>query len=319
MKYQLLSKCGLSKYQRLPAGVALLALLIAGCGEQEEKQEPSADSDVAEESSAADGQEAILLHARVDYTFTSQTAEIGGSQAHISLHIRQPAFRSGKGESASYDWDNDHPVEVTGAVRGEGSAAIVSNDTTLNERYDKSLSLPQWKAPEQGAFSITMPEPSSMGDGLSMQVNIHAPVSGTQTVIVSGQDMSASMAPNFARPLLCTGQQQYIQDGSDGCGIEIRLEPTPTSAKNDIGQVMLPQVQKALAAPNGEVVMAMLGQVYGATTEYRSGGHFVTRFVRKYEFAKDQSQMTYDYQVTVWSTAKSEDWTPSDVTPPKSL
>ena len=71
----------------------------------------------------------------------------------------------------------------------------------------------------------------------------------------------------------------------------------------------------ALAQPDGPWAMAMLGDHFGATTEYRPGGHFVQRFSKSYEADKDGAHSRITVNVTVWSTARGENWVPKDLLP----
>lgn len=314
----------MTHYRNMTAGILVLGIAVAGCkpsdpNEKNTAQPETATSSPAENSSTdegADPREKVMLHARVDFT-SSMSAPDAGTQntTHIQLELRQPAFRSGKGSDASFDWDTDQSTEVRGDVDANGSAHISSDQGDLTENYQKSSHWPNWTVPEKGVFSIQMPEKSHVGEGLSVRVNIHAPVSGTQTARITSPQGSMETEASLSIPLACGGQNQYIADGSSGCGIEISMDPNVSSPQDAAGQVLFPQLKDALAAPNGETLMAMQGTLFGAQTEYREDGHFVVHMARDYPFAKEGSSIDHRYKVVVWSTRLNDDWVPEAAKP----
>lgn len=85
-------------------------------------------------------------------------------------------------------------------------------------------------------------------------------------------------------------RSEYPPDHGDACGFTLSLDANPSEPKDEAGRILFPDLQKGLAKPHGEQMLAMVGQLYGATTHYRDKGHFV-----------------------VWSTAPDEAWKPSDL------
>lgn len=285
----------------------LLAGLVYGCSAESPPPEVAGPP----EKSA----ERILLHARVDYESTWQTRGITKRHFLMSLHLEQPAFRDGQGDTARYSIDPDRRERLQGIVEGSGTARIVSDDTVLDERYEKSASWPELQVPAMGRFSLLDPEISSIGDGLQVQLKLHAAVLGAASAHVSSPDGSADVEPQFAVPVECNSRDENIEGSPPGCGFDLDIDALPTRARDAEGQVMLPKVRDALAQPDGEWVMALLGNHFGATTEYRERGHFVQRLSRTYKLAKDGTQSQIVITLFVWSTGSNEAWFPRDVPP----
>jgi hypothetical protein len=290
---------------RWPA--ALLVGLLCGCSA--EPQPPEAAK--PPETSA----ERILLHARIEYESTWRTRGIGTRHFAMSLLLEQPAFRDGQGATARYSIDPERRERLQGIVEGAGAARVVSDDTVLDERYEKSASWPELQVPSVGLFSLLDPEPSSIGDGLQVQLKLHAAVVGTASAHVSSPDGSTDMEPQFAVPVECKSRNENIEGNPPGCGFDLDIDAVPTRARDAEGQIMLPKVRDALAQPNGEWVMALLGNHFGATTQYRERGHFVQRLSRTYRLAKDETESQIVITLFVWSTGSNEDWVPRDVPP----
>lgn len=290
------------------------ALVLTGCERSTSELNAPSSPSASSSSEATAAMEPILLHARVDFTNKSTTQKIGESALSMSLNIQQPAFRSGKGSEATYQVDDTLREQVQGFVHGTGHAQIELEDGRLRETYDKLFAVSTLKTPEKGVFSIGIPEPSSIGDGLSVRIGIHAAVLGTASAKVIKRGAATDIPPTMAAPLGCRDQSEHIADRSDGCGIELRLDASPVAAKDEAGEIMLPKIQEALKQPNAEWVLALLGQTYGAQTTYRDNGHFVLHFTRNYSFSKDGAEGTQDMDITVWSTRRGDAWSPDGVT-----
>ncbi|MDB6060150.1 MAG: hypothetical protein JWM78_253 [Verrucomicrobiaceae bacterium] len=301
------------------SAVMMSTFLLNGCGRPSNptpETQTDASTAPAEQN---DGTEPITLHARIDYVSTSNSGALSQSKSIFSLEIQEPARRDGKGKSATYMQEENAPEKVQGFVHGQGTANLDSGDTKLQENYDKSVSFANLAKPDKGIFTISMPQPSSIGDGLSVQINIHASVAGTQSAKITAGGKSVDTEPTMSRPLLCSDQTKFFDDGSDGCGVELTVDAVPTAAKDAGGEVMLPKIKEALSQPTAEWAMALLGQMYGATTEYRDNGHFIIRFVKKYDLTKEDTAMTSDINITVWSTGRDEKWSPANLPPLKTL
>lgn len=300
------------------AGAALAvtaSLSITGC-HAPDKMHDGAEQQVEQVTPPAenDGREPILLHARIAYTSAIDFKGAGGGNtARFLLELRQPAFREGRGNTAKYEQDTDHEAQVVGSVHGRGQAHMVVENGEMSESYDQSATWKQLTVPEQGMFSIQMPMPSHIGDGLSLELEVHAAVSGSKSGHLSSKEASADMEPQVSVPNACQTHSEYLPDHGDACGFKLSLDATPTEPKDEAGKVLFPDLQKGLAEPHGERILAMAGQLYGATTHYRDNGHFVMTYNRHFDDGKDGSSMTDAYHIVVWSTAPDEAWKPSDL------
>lgn len=299
------------------AAVAVAACFsLGGCKAAEQVGTASAVPAAPPASTDESGREPIMLHARIEYTGATDLSSVGSSNgSHFSLELQQPAFRSGEGASATYEVDSDQPIQVIGSVHGYGQAHIVSDAGTLTERYDEWARWPQPATPTQGLFSIVMPVPSEIGDGLAVQLKVHAAVEGSRTAHMQSKDVSADVEPSFSIPAMCGSNSDYRNDHGEACGFDLSLDASPTAAKSAAGAVLLPTIQQGLAAPSGEWGMVGTGQLYGATTTYREHGHFVLAYHRALTLAEKDGSLSHDFKVVVWSSGRNEDWKPADLPP----
>lgn len=292
-------------------------MALTACSRAPESASDQTDNSTTNTTSAPEDQgEPIMLHARIDYTGSSTLHGFGKSGTTLSLEILQPAFRSGKGKTASYSPDNSALTQVRGFVHGSGHAETKSSDTTIEEHYEKTGAWAALKTIDKGYFAITMPEPADIGDGLQVEVEVHAPVEGEQWTQAYGQK---SPDTTFAHPMECSEHDEHRDDQGAACGVKFHIDPTPTGAKSDAGKIVYDKIVDALKQPNGEWVMAMLGQLYGGETTYESDGHFVVHVSKKYTLDKDGSTIDRDIDITVWSSPRNSTSTPKNVTPVKSL
>jgi len=302
---------------RTVAAVAAVACLsLGGCKAAEQEAAVGEASATQVASPDESNREPIMLHARIDYTGATDLSSAGSSSgSHFSLELQQPAFRFGEGAHAEYEVDNDQAAQVVGSVHGYGQAHVVSDAGTLTERYDEWARWPRLAAPTQGLFSIGMPSPSDIGDGLAVQLKVHAAMDGSRTAHMQSKDVSADVDPSISIPTMCGSSSEYRSDHGEACGFDLTLDALPTAAKSAAGEVLLPTIQQGLAAPNGEWGMVGTGQLYGATTKYREHGHFVLTYRRALTLAEKDGGLSHDFKVVVWSTDRNEDWKPADLPP----
>jgi len=289
------------------------AMLFTACSRSPEPapiQDEGATPATAEKDN---GMEPVMLHARIDYSGNSATKEIGSAGTTLSLEIQQPAFREGKGASARYSQDTSGQAQVQGFVHGAGRADISSNDGHIEEYYDKRVTWNPLQAPQKGNISIMPPEPSDIGEGLQVEIEVHAPVTGEQWMKALGQQ---TPEVTFARPLECTERDDYLDDHGPACGVKLHIDPTPSGPRTDAGKILYDKIVEALKLPNGEWTMAMLGQLYGAETTY-ADGEFVLHIQKKSIFDKDGVTMDRNIDITVWSSPRNSNWIPKNITPVK--
>lgn len=304
----------MSLFSTVRAGtVVMMAASFAACSGPAADAQHAADAASATDETPTRG-EPILLHARVDYGSDSVTSGVSERHFVLAMDVEQPAFREGSGARATYSGDSARE-RVRGFMKASGSARVVSADTTLTENYAKSATWPQLQAVDGAYFSLLAPEASLIGEGLHVRLELRAPVKGQGSAHVQGEGGSADTDPLLSVPSECSSRDQKLDGNVEGCGVVVDLEPAPTHARDAAGEVMLPKVTEALAQPDGPWAMAMLGDHFGATTEYRPGGHFVQRFSKSYEADKDGAHSRITVNVTVWSTARGENWVPKDLPP----
>lgn len=168
------------------AGAALAiagSLSITGC-HAPDKMHDGAEQQVEQVTPPAEGngREPILLHARIAYTSAIDFKGAGGGNtARFALDLRQPAFREGRGNTAKYEQDTDHEAQVVGSVHGRGEAHMVVDHREMSESHDQLATWKRLAVPAQGMFSIQMPMPSHIGDGLSLALEVHAAVNGSKS------------------------------------------------------------------------------------------------------------------------------------------
>ena len=289
------------------AALALVATSIAACT----KAEPQAEAPLpsVSEDAPSPGQP-ITLHARIRYLSSWETPDVGNRRFELQMNLLQPAFRQGSGPGAQYSIDPVKPAQVQGSLQGSGKTQIVDDDTSLTETYRKSADWPKLSTPTGGLFSVQAPEPSNIGEGLRVRLKLIAPVMGESSARASSSDGSADIEPQIAVPLECKLHHPEIEGLADGCGIELDIDAVPTGPQDDAGQVLFPAVRDALAQPNGAWTMALLGNHYGATTEYRTNGHFIVKLQGIYSVQQDGAASQMQVELVIWSTDPREVWSP---------
>ena len=298
--------------EKLLIMVATAGALIS-CGRSTEPvtNQPENAPATSEEGDLGDP---IMLHARVEYSGHHTVGEVGQSGTTLSMLILEPALRSGKGPSAVYSVDNTAQTQIQGFVHGSGRAHVTSRDGSIEEHYDKTGAWPSLGTAKSGSFAITMPGPSDVGDGLQMTVEVHVPVVGDVWMQSNGQKYPDV---TFARPLECTERDDFIDDHGPACFIKFSIDPTPTGPKSDGGKIVYDKIVEALKQPNGEALMGLLGQLFGADTTYDGDGNFATHVSKSYVVDKDGSKIESTVDITVWSSKRGSDAAPKNVTPVK--
>lgn len=301
------------RIRRILPIVFTVSAAMMSCGRSSPPVAVQPDSAAA---AADESGEPIMLHARVEYSGRHTVKNVGRSGTTLSMLIMQPALRSGKGSIAVFSVDNSSEAKIQGFVHGTGSAAITSRDGSIEEHYDKAGSWPAMGTTKSGSFAITMPEPSDIGDGPQMTVEVHAPVVGDVWMQSGGQKYPDV---TFARPLECTERDDHLDDKGPACFLKFSIDPTPSGPKSDGGKIVYDKIIEALKQPNGEALLGMLGQVFGAETTYDAGGDFATHVTKTYIVDKDDSKVEISVDITIWSSKRGMDKPPKNVTPVKPL
>ena len=292
--------------------ITATAVVLTSCSRSPHPVADQADTPAGSSVSSMD--DAVTLHARIEYSGHHTVRDVGQSGTTLSVLIREPALRTGKGRTAAYSVDNAAQTQIQGFVHGSGHAETSSRDGPIEEHYDKAGAVPELGTTKSGFFSITMPEPSDIGDGLQMTVEAHVPVAGDAWIQSRGQRYPDV---TFARPLECTERDDHLEDQGSACFVKFSIDPTPSGPKSAAGQIVYDKIVEALKQPNGEQLVGLLGQLYGAETTYDSDGNFVTHVNKSYVFEKDDGKFENVIDITVWSSKRGSNAAPKNVTPVK--
>jgi len=299
--------------------VCLLSLLlVAGCSKSPKEDDQQVESDTSADAPASPSGEPITLHARLDFMDSSASASVNASHhLNASIYLETDVTREGSGESATYSLDSDSRVQ--GSVVASGTLALKSNDVSSNETYSMHN---EWNAltdKAEGAYRIRLPEVSLLGEGLSVAVEIEAPVSGTKKATISsaGQTLDSNDV-TLSRPMFCS--TQAADKDKDVCKLSFTIDAVPTKAKDPAYESMLESAKTLYAYqgkknPEGGLVMySGLIPVYGATTQYQNG-HFVTALDQQYTSNIDGTDISQHIHLVVWSTKRGDKWQPEGLAP----
>lgn len=292
--------------------MAAMSIVVVSCG----RSSPPEADELKAAATPAENAEPIMLHARLEYSGGHTVRDVGQSGTTLTMLIVEPTLRVGRGPTAVFSVDNSRQTQIQGFVHGSGRAFITSRDGSIEEHYDKAGSWPALRTSNSGSYSITMPEPSDIGDGQTITVEVHMPVVGDVWTQNGGQKYPDV---TFARPLECTERDEHLDDKGPACFIKFSIDPTPSGPKSDAGKIVYDKMVEALKQPNGEALLAMLGQVFGAETTYDGGGDFVTHVSKTYVVDKDDSKFESSVDITIWSSRRGIDAPPKNVTPVKAL
>jgi hypothetical protein len=274
---------------------------------------PSDDaSPAADTSQDTAAGEPITLHARLIYKDEFHNPSIGAvTSLDANLHITTDVLRSGQGAAATYALDQG--VErVQGSVKAQGQVNFSADDIATQEIYQMQGDWPQLSTASAGQFSIMLPEPSDIGEGLRIKLLVKAPVAGNKSAQIQGKGQQINAEVTHSRPMWC-GERE---GGSDLCDLSFTIDATPTNAKTPIGEVMFENakhvynLQGKKDATGGLLMYSNSMPVYGAITNYELG-HFVTRLKTSYTQTLDGGTVSQQLDIVVWSTARGSDWQPT--------
>lgn len=299
---------------------ALSFLLITSCGqsskEDQQKDNQQVESDAATQISDVPSGEPITLHARLDFVDTFASASINANRKlNASIYIETDVMREGSGVSATYSVDSDES-RVQGALLASGSLALRSDGMVSNETYNMHNEWNSLTPKPEGKFTIEFPTASSVGEGLSVGVEIEVPVSGTKKAIMTsgGQDVDAEIV--HARPSFCASQTA----DKEVCTLKFTIDAVPTKAQAPEYESLFENAKTIYSYqgkiyPNGGMIMfSGLTPVYGATTHYHDG-HFVTALDQQYKVTLKDADIGQHIHLVVWSTKRGDKWQPESLPP----
>jgi len=296
---------------------ALSFLLLAGCSKSPKENQP-VESEAPAEISTDSAGEPITLHARLDYVDTSASSAINAQRKlNASIYIETDVLREGSGASATYSLDSDEP-RVQGSLVVSGSLALNSNEVSSSETYNMHNEWSSLTNKAEGKYLIELPEPALLGDGLSVGVEIEAPVSGIKKATISSNGQTMDGEITHSRSLFCAPQP--ADKDKDVCKLKFTIDPVPTKAQNPAYEHMLESAKtlytyQGKKNPEGGLIMySGMVPVYGATTQYHDG-HFVTELNQEYTANIDGTDIGQHIHLVVWSTKRGDKWQPEGLPP----
>lgn len=297
------------------AGLALG--LLTACSPAPEAPEPPAD-DAAAQTVTASGDLAqdkqLVLHARLYVKDRTAMPTIGSEnqiQAAFALQSHVQASGSGLDISFSDVYEQDL---VQGQLQASGSTEFKA-DPALTEHYQMQASWPQPVAVTQGRFRVFAPEPSRIGDGYSVKVELEVPVSGDKKAQISSNGMLLDTEVTHAKPIACG-----TDNGQEICKLSYTIDAVPTAAKDATGALLLDNA-KTLYANQGKInseggllTYSSLVPVYGAVTTLEAG-HLVIRSRQQYSLKFKEADMAQQLELVVWTSEPGDNWQPADLPP----
>ncbi len=294
----------------------LSAFFMAGCSESPKEEQPNEDYVAEDTQEALPAGEPVTLHARLDFVDNQATPSINASrQLKASFYLTTDVMRDGTGEGASFFLDSEN-YRVQGTIAASGNFSLKDGDISTTESYDMNNQWPALTENPDGKFQIKLPEPSMIGEGFTVGVEVDVPVSGTKQATISGNGQTIQSELNHARTMFCYAQSEQ----QEACKLEFTIDAIPTKAKDSAYDHLVQSAKDAFAfqgkqGPDGGLIIySSLLPVYGATTRYHNG-HFVTSLKQEYSVNLDGSELGQQIHMVVWSTKRGDNWQPEEATP----
>ncbi len=297
------------------AGLALG--LLAACSPAPEAPEPPADDDATQtvtESGDLAQDKQLVLHARLYVKDRTAMPTIGSeNQIQAAFALQSPVQVSGSGLDARFSDVYEQDL-VQGQLQASGSTNFKA-DPTLTEHYQMQASWPEPVAVTQGRFRVFAPEPSSIGDGYSVKVELEVPVSGDKKAQISSNGMLLDTEVTHAKPIACG-----TDNGQEICKLSYTIDAVPTAAKDAAGELLLDNAktlyanQGKISSDGGLLIYSSLVPVYGAVTTLEAG-HLVIRSRQQYSLKFKEADMAQQLELVVWTSEPGDNWQPADLPP----
>ncbi len=289
-----------------------LTLLLLACVPAAEK--PVDEESPAEQPSEPSTEQAkpITVHARFHYVEQISNPSIGNDKSlEATFQLESDIQRTGSFDTAQYHHEN-YVNRAQGSVLASGTMDLSDHDVSTHETYQMQGKWPNLAEQSPGRFAIELPEQSDIGEGLRIEFDIKAPVTGTKKATIRSKDQALESTVTHARPLMCIDGEA----GSDWCNIHFIIDAIPTTAKTEIGAAMLPHAKEVYllqgkkTEKGGLIIYGDMLPVYGATTRYQDD-HFITNLSVSYNASFDDgSRISQQLDVVVWSTERGSNWQP---------
>ncbi len=300
------------------ASLLLLALTACSPAPGSAPAGVPADSAVAAaaspDSPAIPEENQVILHARLYVKDQTSTDAIGSSnQIQAAFYLQTPVRVEGKGLTERFTDIYDHDV-VQGKLHASGKTDFKS-DPALTELYQMQASWPTEVAVTEGRFRISAPEPSSIGEGYSVKVELEVPVSGDKKAQISSAGALLDTEITHARPMACG-----TEAGQEICKLSYTVDAVPTVAQDEAGKLLLDSAKTLYASQGkinsdgGLIMYSSLVPVYGAVTSLEDG-HLVIRSSQQYSLKFKEADMAQQLELVVWTTAPGDHWQPANLPP----
>ncbi len=301
------------------AGLLLLALTACSPASQQATPEAATATEAAAEPVSASetpdvAANQLTLHARLYVKDQTSTAAIGSSnQLQAAFELQTPVQVEGSGLTARFTDVYDQDL-VRGQLQARGDTAFKS-DPALTEHYQMQASWPTPVPVTQGRFRIWAPEPSSVGEGYSVKVELEVPVSGEKKAQISSDGALLDTEITHARPMACG-----TEEGQEICKLSYTVDAVPTVAQDEAGKLLLDSAKTLYASQGkinsdgGLIMYSSLVPVYGAVTSLEDG-HLVIRSSQQYSLKFKEADMAQQLELVVWTTAPGEHWQPANLPP----
>ena len=260
----------------------------------------------------------LVLHARLYIKDQTSNPAIGSAnQIQAAFHLQTPVRVEGTGLDARFS-DIFEQDQVQGQLLASGDTEF-KTDPALTEHYLMQSAWPEPVAVTQGRFRVWAPEPSNIGAGYSVKVELEVPVSGDKKAQISSNGTVLDTEVTQARPLVC-GTDNESGNAQEMCKLSYTVDAVPTEAKDEAGKLMLDSAKTLYASQGkinsdgGLIMYGSLVPVYGAVSSLEDG-HLVIRSSQQYSLKFKEGNMAQQLELVVWTSAPGDSWQPANLPP----
>jgi hypothetical protein len=260
----------------------------------------------------------LVLHARLYIKDQTSNPAIGSAnQIQAAFHLQTPVRVEGTGLDARFS-DIFEQDQVQGQLLASGDTEF-KTDPALTEHYLMQAAWPEPVAVTQGRFRVWAPEPSNIGAGYSVKVELEVPVSGDKKAQISSNGTVLDTEVTQARPLVC-GTDNESGNAQEMCKLSYTVDAVPTEAKDEAGKLMLDSAKTLYASQGkinsdgGLIMYGSLVPVYGAVSSLEDG-HLVIRSSQQYSLKFKEGNMAQQLELVVWTSTPGDSWQPASLPP----
>lgn len=290
----------------------LMAGLLSACSKapEETTAEPTmhgASSEDGTVDDSAQGGQPVTIHARIQYISESSAPQLATQhKLESAFYIATDAIRYDDQGTVSYAMQDGSRVQ--GTLNASGNAHIVSDDAVADEAYQMKGDWPELIQPNRGLFRIKNVEPSHVGEGMEVTIEMEVPVQGSKKSLIQNKELKLENSEiKFSNPVECSP----VNETEDLCKILFTMDVVPTEARDAAGEQLLASAQELykhqgkIGADNSLIVYSSLVPVYGAKTTMQ-GEHFISELDDSYQVQMDGSTLAQHLKIVAWSTARGD-------------